>query len=198
MALAPLGDVLVALPLAEGVGRSDLGERDDVDVNDSDHARGRPGGVEDELSVTGRRQPSPGIGLVVGQQGRRRSLAARQDRRREPVAQRTGERGLPRREQLPPRGQPGRPRTAAAGGAEEHGRGVVELRAGPDSLHADAGRHALRGDVLRVRDGDDPLHPRVVHGVEDGPRGLGDITVPAMLGHLPPADLQHGRRSPAR
>lgn len=93
--LAPLGDVLVALPLAEGVGRSDLGERDDVDVNDSDHARGRPGGVEDELSVTGRRQPSPGIGLVVGQQGRRRSFAARQDRRREPIAQRTGERGLP-------------------------------------------------------------------------------------------------------
>ena len=33
VALAPLGDVLVALPLAEGVGRSDLGERDDVDVN---------------------------------------------------------------------------------------------------------------------------------------------------------------------
>ena len=105
---------------------------------------------------------------------------------------------LLRREQLPPRGQPGRPRIAGAGGAEEHGLGVVELRGGPDPLHADANRHALRGEVLRVRDGDEVLHSRAVHGVEDGPRGLGDIAVPAVLGHLPPADLQHRRLSPAR
>ena len=65
-------------------------------------------------------------------------------------------------------------------------------------LHADANRHALRGEVLRVHDGDEALHPRAVHGVEDGPRGLGDIAVPAVLGHLPPADLQHRRLSPAR
>ena len=42
------------------------------------------------------------------------------------------------------------------------------------------------------------LHPGGVHGVQDGPRRLGDIAVPAVLGHLPPADLQHAGLCPVR